>query len=268
MDESNMRTRILLLLLSLSFSSAAQYPTSFNNAKSKAEKEVYFDHNITFYCQCDFLFDDLSDIDGDGDTRETFVIPENCGYKPRIAISSSGRPNARASRIEWEHVMPASLIGGNLDEWLNPHQYPECQKKNGEFLSGRECALKTNESFKNAHNDLNNLVPAVGELNGDRSNFQFANISGEDRAYGKCDFEVDFESDAAEPADTVKGNVARVYFHMMQIHNVKLDPDTLGMMLVWDKLDPVDEFECVRNERIIASQGLGNQFVSNECQTR
>ncbi|MFT4805642.1 MAG: deoxyribonuclease-1 [Psychroserpens sp.] len=134
------------------------------------------------------------------------------------------------------------------------------------FLARRECTLKTNENFKKAHNNLNNFVPAVGELNGDRSNFQFANITGEKRAYGKCDFEVDFKSDTADPADSVKGNVARVYFHMMQVHNIKLDTATLGTMLVWDKLDPVDEFECVRNQRIIFPQGLGNQFVSNQCE--
>jgi deoxyribonuclease-1 len=257
--------KFILLLLVFSFNSVADYPTSFRSAKSKAEKEVYFDHNTTFYCECDFVFDDTSDLDSDGDIKETFVIPEKCGYKPRIAISSSGKPNARASRIEWEHVLPASLIGGKLDEWLDPDKYPVCQKSNGKFLSGRDCALKINENFKKAHNDLNNLVPAVGELNGDRSNFQFANITGENREYGKCDFEVDFKSDTAEPADSVKGNVARVYFHMMQIHNVKLDTDTLAMMLVWDRLDPVDEFECVRNQRIIISQGLGNQFVTNQC---
>ncbi|MBE8167654.1 MAG: hypothetical protein HAW66_04755 [Shewanella sp.] len=46
---------------------------------------------------------------------------------------------------------------------------------------------------------MNNLTPAVGELNADRSNYNFATIAGEKRAYGQCDFEVDFKSDTAEP---------------------------------------------------------------------
>ncbi|MBB1441171.1 endonuclease [Shewanella sp. SG41-4] len=37
------------------------------------------------------------------------------------------------------------------------------------------------------------------------------------------------------------------------------------LMLAWDRLDPVDEFECLRNDRITSSQGLGNQFVANKC---
>jgi deoxyribonuclease I len=256
---------LFLILFSFSFAANADYPTSFSNAKTKAEKEVYFDQHSTFYCGCDFVFDDKTDLDGDGDTKETLVMPQSCGYVPRIPISSSGKPNARASRIEWEHVMPAELIGGHLDEWQNPENYPACQKSNGKFLSGRECAYKVNENFRKAHDDMNNLVPSVGELNGDRSNFQYANIAGENRAYGACDFEVDFQTDTAEPADSVKGNVARIYLHMMQTHGAKIDTDTLALMLVWDRIDAVDGFECLRNERIKDSQGMGNKFVSSRC---
>ena len=36
--------------------------------------------------------------------------------------------------------------------------------------------------------DLHNLVPAIGEINGDRSNFTFEHIDGEERVYGACDF--------------------------------------------------------------------------------
>ena len=32
--------------------------------------------------------------------------------------------------------------------------------------------------------DLHNLVPAIGEINGDRSNFIFSEIRGEERVYG------------------------------------------------------------------------------------
>ncbi|WP_233075714.1 endonuclease [Paraglaciecola chathamensis] len=255
----------LLGLITLSFVADADYPTSFRNTKSKAEKEVYFDQNKTFYCGCDFVFDDKFDVDGDGDTKESFVSAELCGYIPRIPVSSSGKPNVRATRIEWEHVMPAHLIGGHLAEWQTPDKFPACKKSNGKFLSGRDCAYKLNDDFKKAHDDINNLVPAVGELNGDRSNFQYANITGEERAYGACDFEVDYKTDTAEPADSVKGNVARVYLHMMHSHGVQLGNDILMLMLVWDRLDTVDDFECLRNQRIIASQGLGNPFVTNKC---
>ncbi|MDP4489917.1 endonuclease [Pseudoalteromonas piscicida] len=39
----------------------------------------------------------------------------------------------------------------------------------------------------------------------------------------------------------------------------------MTMMLFWDKLDPVDSWECERNKRIEKSQGLANSFVSSAC---
>ena len=93
--------RFLLFVMSalLSAIALADYPTSFSNAKSKAEKTVYFDKHTTFYCGCDYVFDDTEDRDGDGNKHETMIYPENCGYKPRNPITKKGKPNARVSRI-------------------------------------------------------------------------------------------------------------------------------------------------------------------------
>ena len=60
--------------------------------------------------------------------------------------------------------------------------------------------------------DLYNLVPAVGEINGLRSNYSFAMIPGEKRAFGKCDMEI--ENRKAEPPPDKRGNIARTYFYM------------------------------------------------------
>ena len=38
--------------------------------------------------------------------------------------------------------------------------------------------------------DLYNLQPAIGEVNGLRSNYQIAIIKGEPREFGKCDIEI------------------------------------------------------------------------------
>ncbi|MBD1389398.1 endonuclease [Neiella sp. HB171785] len=255
----------VIVMLLVSATASAAYPTSFSNAKSKAEKEVYFDHLQTFYCGCDYVFDDIEDLDGDGNKHETMINPLKCGYTPRNPKTKRGKINQRASRIEWEHIMPAHLFGGQLDEWVNKHNHPECKKNNGKFISGRDCAYKLNPAFKKAHDDLNNLVPAVGELNGDRSNYDFAVIDGEERIYGHCDFEVDFEHDLAEPADDVKGDVARVYFYMIEAHQAQVDDDTLALMRDWSLLDPVSAWECERNRRIEAAQGVGNRYVFEQC---
>lgn len=60
--------------------------------------------------------------------------------------------------------------------------------------------------------DLYNLVPAVGEINGLRSNCSFGMIPGEKREFGSCDMEI--ENRKAEPPSGVRGKITRTYFYM------------------------------------------------------
>ncbi|MDG4594725.1 MAG: endonuclease [Candidatus Contendobacter sp.] len=53
-------------------------------------------------------------------------------------------------------------------------------------LSGRACCQAVDPLFEAAHNDLFNLVPAVGEVNGKRSDFNWGMIPGEKRKFGTC----------------------------------------------------------------------------------
>ena len=262
----NMKKLLLVTLTLPFFANAQSWPTSFSQAKKRAETDVYFDRDATFYCDCKYVFDDTEDKDGDGNVTETMIYPASCGYVPRKPVTGSGKPNARASRIEWEHIMPASSFGGHLDQWKNHRNYEECETASGKSIGGRACAEKLVPWFKKAHDDMHNLTPAVGELNGDRSNYPFGQVLGEPRVYGACDFEIDFDKDIAEPPDSVKGNIARVYLYMSQQHEeITLDPDTFQMMELWNHHDPVDAWECERDKRIEASQGNSNPFVSDHC---
>ncbi len=60
--------------------------------------------------------------------------------------------------------------------------------------------------------DLYNIVPAIGEINGLRSNYSFAMIPWEKREFGTGDMEI--ENRKAEPRPEVRGNIARIYFYM------------------------------------------------------
>ena len=95
---------------------------------------------------------------------------------------------------------------------------------------GREEGCKKDENFEKIESDLHNLVPAIGEINGDRSNFSFSNIAGEERIYGKCDFEIDFKNKIVEPREAVRGDIARIYFYMSEKYNIPL-PKNLREML-------------------------------------
>ena len=64
--------------------------------------------------------------------------------------------------------------------------------------------------------DLYNLQPTIGEVNGMRSNYKMSIIRGEDRIFGKCDFEI--KNKMVEPALKIRGNIARTYFYMNETY--------------------------------------------------
>jgi deoxyribonuclease-1 len=173
---------------------------SFSTAKKWAEESVYHDRRISFYCGCSY-----------SEGKE--VNQKSCGYSPRKPLTSSGKENTRDNRIEWEHVLPASLMGGHLSCWGSERgQFSQCVKSNGSLRSGRECCQKVNDTFRKAHNDLVNLTPAIGEVNGDRSNHRYGIVDNEPREYGACDFE--FENNVAEPAVRIRGDIARIQLYI------------------------------------------------------
>jgi deoxyribonuclease-1 len=57
--------------------------------------------------------------------------------------------------------------------------------------------------------DMYNLYPAIGEVNGRRSNYSMAIIKGEKREFGKCDVEI--KNKKVEPKESIRGEITRTY---------------------------------------------------------
>ena len=134
--------RFIVVLLLLPVVALASTPSSFNKAK-KIAVSLYADHPTSFYCGCD--------INWKG--KKGMPDHASCGYKIR-------KQKLRSSRIEWEHVVPAWAFGHQLQCWQD---------------GGRKNCRK-NAEFKKMESDLHNLVPAIGEVNGDRSNYSFTDV--------------------------------------------------------------------------------------------
>lgn len=218
--------RLILSLVGLLILSPAlaEAPKSFSKAKKVLASEIYDGHEETFYCSCNYA--EAPHPTRKNKTRLT-PLAESCGLAPRKNANRSGR-------IEWEHVVPAWEFGHQLQCWQD---------------GGRK-ACKKNPKFKQMEADMVNLVPAVGELNGDRSNFRFGMIEGEARAYGACDFEVDFKGKIAEPPEEKRGDIARIYFYMVEAYGLKLSSKQRKLFEAWNKLDPEDDWERERLRRI------------------
>ncbi|WP_208976368.1 endonuclease [Polycladidibacter hongkongensis] len=232
----------LTIVGSSSGSYAQQKSISFSGAKRLLEQRVYADASVrhSFYCACAF----------DSDKQ---VAPQQCGYESR-------KNEKRGKRIEWEHIVPASRFGQPLSCWREGHD--DCVSRSGRSYKGRRCCAKVNASFQRMEADMHNLVPAVGELNGDRSNRPLGEVAGEQRSYGACDFEVDFATDVAEPRAAVRGEVARAYLYMRATYGLALTDAEAALYESWSAADPVSPEELRRNRLIFELQGNINPFIA------
>ncbi len=221
---------VLIVALASSTSSAGEHPGSFSRAKTLLSN--FYSTKIeaeTFYCGCSFV---ASDVDA-----------AKCGYIAR-------KQPERGKRVEWEHVVSAWEIGHQRQCWQ---------------VGGRDHCSSNDPYFVQMTSDMHNLKPSVGELNGDRSNYRFGIVSGEPRAYGACNFEVDFATRRAEPPEDRQGDIARVYFYMRDRYGLQISQQQNRLFDAWSKTDPVDQRELELNEAISLMQGNSNCHVSRDC---
>lgn len=141
--------------------------------------------------------------------------------------------------------MPAHNFGRHLPCWKN------CGRK----------ACKKDKTFKAMEADMHNLVPAIGEVNGDRSNYKFGADIPKTKQYGQCKMEVDFKAKRAYVKEDIRGDIARTYFYMSNRYNVRLSKQEKRMMEVWNKQDPVSNWERIKNKRITKLQGNSNPYI-------
>ncbi|MEM7677521.1 MAG: endonuclease, partial [Myxococcota bacterium] len=190
---------------------------------------MYSDSPRTFYCDCRY---DPRRMEADA----------TCGYQRQ-----RGRP-----RVNWEHVVPASHLGNHRPSWKGDD--PKCRNARGGPLYGRSCARAIDPQFNLREADLYNLYPSLMDLNRARGSLRPGMVSGEERKFGKCDFEV---GRLVEPASDRRGDFARVYAYMAAAYPDAdfLRPSMRRMMQGWSKADPVDAAECRRAFAIEQIQG-------------
>ncbi|MFP4478555.1 MAG: endonuclease I family protein [Candidatus Izemoplasmatales bacterium] len=133
--------------------------------------------------------------------------------------------------------------------WNREHVWP--QSRLGVYVS-------YTDDFPSKATDVHNLKPSDPDENSRRSNHYFDYFD---------------TNDTFEPRDEVKGDVARIIFYMATRYfdlTLNNDPLTssglktmgiLSVLLEWNELDPVDEFEMNRNNVIHEHQGNRNPFI-------
>ena len=199
---------------------------------------------------------------------------KSCNYTPHRPLTKKKKLNVRTTRVEAEHIVPASIFGGMLDEWKNWKNY--C--KSG---GGRKCAESTknptvtmkhingkSESMYNyAAADLFNLRYAVGELNGDRSNSPYTTSFPSNEktwSYGGCKFRV--SKSLAMPIDNFsRGVIARASLYMEWAYSkhlgFKLAPSQRKLFVEWNNKYPPKKEELSYEKWVYKLQRNHNPFI-------
>ncbi|MDI1330136.1 endonuclease [Pseudomonas sp.] len=234
-----MKKLLYVLTLSLSIINPAfsAPPSNFTDAKVIAKQKIYLDQASSsmgeLYCGCKWTWV------GKSGGR---IDAESCGLQAR-------KQENRAERTEWEHIVPAWTFGHQRQCWQS---------------GGREHCVKDDPVFRVMEADLFNLYPSVGEVNGDRSNFNYGMAAGVAPQYGQCKTKVDFDQRAAEPRDEVKGLVARTTFYMFDRYKLNMSRQQQQLLMAWDKQFPATAWELERDKRITAVMGHSNPFVTGQ----
>ncbi|RXZ42508.1 endonuclease [Crenobacter cavernae] len=202
----------------------------FSSAK-KVLPRVFAGMEEDFYCGCAY-------------TGKTIDL-KSCGYEPR-------KNRKRAKRLEWEHVVPAWALGHQRQCWQR---------------GGRKNCAANDAVFRMAEGDLNNLVPSVGEVNGDRSNLSYgAWTRNPEPMYGQCKTIVDFQGKRVQPREEVRGRAGRISLYMHERYGLRVSGQDRKLWCAWARTYPADDWELRRDERIIKLQGEGNPLVSNPAE--
>ncbi|QVK17428.1 endonuclease [Mycoplasmatota bacterium] len=180
--------------------------------------------------------------------RDTDEDPNNSN---NVILLYTGRSQAK------------STFGGDRDDWNREHVWA---KSHGDF--GKSMGPGT---------DLHHLRPTDASVNSTRGNKDFDYGGNYDKECKQCKT----DSDSWEPSDNVKGDVARMIFYMAVRYegehgevDLELNDHVnngsrpymgrLSVLLEWNRLDPVDEFEMNRNNVIYEDyQGNRNPFIDH-----
>lgn len=202
----------------------------------------------------DLVIDMLYYKNAEGLVGETLLLAlrtiVNNGYQGHIYYDASYElaytdrdPNNSSNVIL---VYTGASVSGTWDSgvtWNKEHVWPQS-------LLGEDAGGTVNMA-----SDIHNLKPANPVWNSSRGNKYY---------------DLTTTSTTFEPRDEVKGDVARILFYMVTMYSVLELVDQypnvhqmglLSVLLEWNDLDPVDDFERARNNEIYTYQNNRNPYI-------
>lgn len=233
----------------------ANVQTQSGQELHKALHDLIKGHKVYSY---NAVYDILKDTDEDPKNPKNVIL----------FYTGESRPKGQIVAMEDESIDGAK----DMPRWNREHVWAKSQ---GFPKSGMA-----------PYSDLHHLRPADVKLNSTRSNLFFAELPNGNDVPNAPGNKIE-SGNAFEPADAFKGDVARMILYM----DVRYDGDATGEpelvvadntainraeqstqlakfgnlkdLLRWHKMDPVDDMERTRNEKIYKYQQNRNPFIDH-----
>jgi deoxyribonuclease I len=113
--------------------------------------------------------------------------------------------------------------------------------------------------------DIHHLFPTDSGLNADRASYTFGEVF-KDKKPLKCNISrLGYAANSSqvifEPPVAHRGNVARALFYFAVNYQMRIDNQQEAFLRKWDREDPVDDEEELRNDEIFKIQKNRNPFI-------
>jgi deoxyribonuclease-1 len=123
-----------------------------------------------------------------------------------------------------------------------------------------------NFEYRYMQSDMFNLYPVIGAVNALRSNYNFTMLPTIKSDFGSCSMKIDNRK--AEPPEISRGQIARTYLYMDNTYKrYNMSKSQRQLMDAWDKMYPVNTWECQRAKKISNLQKSKNNIVLSRCQS-
>ena len=92
-------------------------------------------------------------------------------------------------------------------------------------------------------------------------------LPDENSDFGSCNMKI--ENKKAEPPVRTSGRIARTYLYMDDTYSkYSMSRQQRQLMNAWDKMYPVDGWECLLAKRITELQRSDNMVVQSRCEAK
>lgn len=196
-----------------------------------------------------------------------------------LAFSDEDLNDENAIRLFYAGI-PFSNVWGSGYNYNREHVW--CKSLSGGLYTS------VNNTTRNAGSDIHQIKPSIPAINSSRNNYPYADLNhqGTEIEYQNQKTGNYFANETFEPREDIKGDIARILMYMythystevkhsttgkngnLSITNIVYTPtqspqDAWDLLLYWNQIDPVDEFEMNRNQYCASITGVRNPFIDH-----